>query len=202
MITQMLETYPPSDTCKRKCVIHSCIDRNKHETCTFFLRIFVDIIKTPQVWCIAHSRIQQQRNLAAYDRLRLAGIPTTQQKWSKKFNQGVYIAHNLEGLTIEQAMSQHKIFILDHHDYLMPFLNRINIKGICAYASRTLLFSSKDGSLKPVAIELSLPGSSSSEEDPWVFVPASQGIEAALWQLAKTHVTANDSAHHQLISHW
>lgn len=113
-----------------------------------------------------------------------------------------HIAHNLDGLTIEQAMSQHNIFILDHHDYLMPFLNRINTKGICAYASRTLLFSSKDGSPKPVAIELSLPGPSSDVEIHRVFVPASEGIEAALWQLAKTQVTTNDSAHHQLISHW
>lgn len=113
-----------------------------------------------------------------------------------------YIAHNLDGLTIEQAMSQHRIFILDHHDYLMPFLNRVNTKGICAYASRTLLFSSIDGSLKPVAIELSLPGEMRDVEIHSVFVPESQGIEAALWQLAKTHVTANDSVHHQLISHW
>ncbi|KAI3418270.1 Lipoxygenase [Psidium guajava] len=103
---------------------------------------------------------------------------------------------------LQQAMSQHKIFILDHHDYLMPFLNRINTNGICAYASRTILFSSKDGSLIPVAIELSFPGSSSGVEIHWVFIPASQGIEAALWQLAKTQVTANDSAHHELISHW
>ncbi|KAL3725032.1 hypothetical protein ACJRO7_030100 [Eucalyptus globulus] len=133
---------------------------------------------------------------------RLQEFPPHSRNGVRSSIKVAHIAHNLEGLTIEQAMSQHKIFILDHHDYLMPFLNRINTNGICAYASRTLLFSSEDGSLKPVAIELSLPGSSSSEEDSWVFVPASQGIEAALWQLAKTHVTANDSAHHQLISHW
>ncbi|XP_030547739.2 linoleate 9S-lipoxygenase 6-like isoform X1 [Rhodamnia argentea] len=133
---------------------------------------------------------------------RLQEFPPYSEIGEESSIEAAHIAHNLDGLTIEQAMSQNKIFILDHHDYLMPFLNRINTKGICAYASRTLLFSSRDGMLKPVAIELSFPDSWSDEEVHEVFVPASQGIEAALWQLAKTQVTANDSAHHQLISHW
>uniref|UniRef100_A0A3N7G2T8 Lipoxygenase n=1 Tax=Populus trichocarpa TaxID=3694 RepID=A0A3N7G2T8_POPTR len=55
---------------------------------------------------------------------------------------------------------------------------------------------------EPLAIELSLPGSSEDTEVSRVFLPANQGTEAALWQLAKAHVAANDSAYHQLISHW
>ena len=104
-------------------------------------------------------------------------------------------------------MYQQRIFILDHHDYLMPFLRRINMKeGVCTYASRTLLFLREDGTLKPVAIELSLPGSRVSryKEMQRVFLPSrsNQGSEAALWQFAKAHVLVNDSCHHHLISHW
>lgn len=56
--------------------------------------------------------------------------------------------------------------------------------------------------LKPMAIELCLPGSSLGYEIQKVYVPAKQGAEAALWQLAKAHVLANDAVYHQLISHW
>lgn len=103
---------------------------------------------------------------------------------------------------LSQTMQQWRMFILDHHDYLMPLLDRINTKGICAYASRTLLFLRNDATLKPIAIELSLPASPTYNKNSQVFLPASQGTEAALWQLAKAHVAANDAAYHQLISHW
>ncbi|XP_050205012.1 linoleate 9S-lipoxygenase 6-like [Mercurialis annua] len=112
------------------------------------------------------------------------------------------IEHNLDGLDIYQAMYQWRMLVLDHHDYLMPFLGRMNKKGVCAYASRTLFFLRDDSTLKPVAIELSLPGSLQHKEVSRVFLPASEGTEAALWQLAKAHVASNDSAYHQLISHW
>ncbi|KAI4329915.1 hypothetical protein MLD38_028246 [Melastoma candidum] len=113
-----------------------------------------------------------------------------------------YIEYNLDGLTTEQAVEQCRMFILDHHDYLIPFLGRDDTRGICAYASRTLLFLRGDSTLKPVAIELTLPGSSSELEISGVFCPRSEGINSAIWQLAKTHVAANDCAYHQLITHW
>jgi lipoxygenase len=103
---------------------------------------------------------------------------------------------------MSQAMNQWRMFILDHHDYLMPFLGRINTKGVCVYASRTLLFLRSDNTLKPIVIELSLPDYSSGKEISREFLPASEGTEAALWQLAKAHVASNDSVYHQLISHW
>ena len=104
--------------------------------------------------------------------------------------------------TPKQAMNQWRIYIVDDHDYLMPFLNRINTKGICAYASRILLFLKSDATLKPLVIQLSLPNSSDDEIISRLLLPASEGTEGALWQLAKTHVAANDSGYHQLISHW
>ncbi|XP_038899354.1 linoleate 9S-lipoxygenase-like isoform X2 [Benincasa hispida] len=113
------------------------------------------------------------------------------------------IEHNLDGLTLQQAIEDRRIFMLDHHDYLMPFLNRINSGDVFAYASRTLLFLRSDSTLKPLAIELSLPYSEAEgEEISWVYLPAAEGLEAALWQLAKAHVAANDSVYHQLVSHW
>ncbi|KAK8501769.1 hypothetical protein V6N12_072906 [Hibiscus sabdariffa] len=100
------------------------------------------------------------------------------------------------GELIKKARSEKKeLFILEHHDYLQPFLKMINGKGICAYASRTIL---KSGSmLEPIAIELSLPDKSDGSRDIRVFSP-----EDDLWELAKIHVACNDAAYHQLISHW
>ncbi|WCJ37255.1 Linoleate 9S-lipoxygenase [Euphorbia peplus] len=112
-----------------------------------------------------------------------------------------HIERNLDGLNVVEAMQQWRIFILDHHDYLMPVLDRINKEGTCAYASRTLFFLRNDATLKPVAIELSFPASITDNTNNQVFLPANQGTEAALWQLAKAHVAANDSAYHQLM-HW
>lgn len=92
--------------------------------------------------------------------------------------------------------------MLDHHDYLMPFLKRINSKDVCAYASRTILFLRNDASLKPLAMELSLPSRFGDREINRVFFPATEGNNADLWQLAKAHVAVNDSGYHQLINHW
>ncbi|GFZ20057.1 PLAT/LH2 domain-containing lipoxygenase family protein [Actinidia rufa] len=119
-----------------------------------------------------------------------------------EFGRQMLAGTNPAVIQILEAMDQWRIFILDHHDYLMPFLNRICTKGVCAYASRTLLFLRDDDTLKPLAIELSWPGPSTSVEDHRVFLPSTQGTKAALWQLAKAHVAVNDSCHHQLISHW
>ncbi|KAL6211026.1 hypothetical protein ACLB2K_016254 [Fragaria x ananassa] len=112
-----------------------------------------------------------------------------------------HIEHNLDGMTVAQAMNNWRILILDHHDYLMPFLSRINTNDVCIYASRTLLFLKSDSTLRPLAIELSLPGSGGDEINQ-VLVPASQGEAAALWHYAKAHVAVNDSVYHQLVSHW
>ncbi|GLJ21753.1 hypothetical protein SUGI_0405840 [Cryptomeria japonica] len=107
-----------------------------------------------------------------------------------------HIEKNFHGLTVDKAIEENKLFILDHHDTFMPYLNRINALSSKVYASRTILFLCNDDTLKPVAIELSLPSGSR------VFTPAEEGVFGALWQLAKAHVTVNDSGYHELISHW
>uniref|UniRef100_A0A5B7BRB5 Lipoxygenase n=1 Tax=Davidia involucrata TaxID=16924 RepID=A0A5B7BRB5_DAVIN len=115
-----------------------------------------------------------------------------------------HIEKNMNGLTVDQAIECNKLFILDHHDALMLYLKRINTTTTKTYASRTLLLLQDDGTLKPLAIELSLPhpqgdlhGTTSL-----VFTPAEQGIEGSVWQLAKAYAAVNDSGYHQLISHW
>ncbi|KAJ0734574.1 putative linoleate 9S-lipoxygenase [Helianthus annuus] len=114
-----------------------------------------------------------------------------------------HIEEHLDGLEVDEALKANRLFILDHHDTLMPYVKRINATSNKIYATRTLLFLQKDGTLKPVAIELSLPhedeklGAISK-----VCTPAKDGVEATIWQLAKTYVAVNDSGVHQLISHW
>ncbi|GLT28911.1 hypothetical protein SLA2020_038130 [Shorea laevis] len=114
------------------------------------------------------------------------------------------IENNLDGLSIDEAINKKKLFILDHHDALMPYLRRINSTSTKTYASRTVLLLKNDGTLRPLVIELSLPH---PEGDQFgaiskVYTPAEQGVEGSIWQLAKAYVAINDSGYHQLISHW
>lgn len=61
-----------------------------------------------------------------------------------------------------------------------------------------------DGTLKPLAIELSLPHPHGDEFGAVskVYTPAQDGVAGSVWQLAKAYVAVNDSGFHQLISHW
>ncbi|KNA22244.1 hypothetical protein SOVF_035780 [Spinacia oleracea] len=115
-----------------------------------------------------------------------------------------HIEQNLGGLSVDEAVTKNKVFILDHHDTLMPFVRKINSTPSKIYATRTLLFLQDDGTLKPLAIELSLPHPEGDELGAIskVFTPAHEGVEASIWQLAKAYVAVNDSGQHQLVSHW
>ncbi|XP_066371270.1 probable linoleate 9S-lipoxygenase 4 [Miscanthus floridulus] len=116
-----------------------------------------------------------------------------------------HIQHNLEGLPVQNALKNNRLFILDHHDSFMPYLNKINkLEGNFIYASRTLLFLKDDGTLKPLAIELSLPHPDGEQHGAVskVYTAAHTGVEGHIWQLAKAYACVNDSAWHQLISHW
>lgn len=83
----------------------------------------------------------------------------------------------------------------------MPYLKRINTTATKTYASRTVLLLQDDGTLKPLAIELSKPDDL-HRANSQVFTPAEDGIGGSLWELAKAYVAVNDSGYHQLISHW
>ncbi|KAA8536870.1 hypothetical protein F0562_029348 [Nyssa sinensis] len=87
---------------------------------------------------------------------------------------------------------------------MLAGVNPIVIRCLKIYATRTLLFLKNDCTLKPLAIELSLP---LSESDRFrvvskVCTPAQHGIEGTIWLLAKAYVAVNDSGYHQLICHW
>ncbi|KAI9196245.1 hypothetical protein LWI28_022251 [Acer negundo] len=110
----------------------------------------------------------------------------------------------MDGLTVDEAIERKRLFILDHHDALMPYLRRINSTTTKTYASRTLLLLQYDGTLKPLVIELSLPHPQGDHHGAVnkVFTPEKQGVEGSVWQLAKAYAAVNDSGYHQLISHW
>ncbi|KAG2379958.1 Linoleate 9S-lipoxygenase [Vigna angularis] len=115
-----------------------------------------------------------------------------------------HLQPNLGGLTVEQAIQNNRLFILDHHDTLIPYLRRINATETKAYATRTIIFLQDNGTLKPLAIELSKPHPQGDNFGPIsnVYLPANQGVEAYIWLLAKAYVIVNDSCYHQLVSHW
>ncbi|KAM7473810.1 hypothetical protein LguiB_021053 [Lonicera macranthoides] len=111
---------------------------------------------------------------------------------------------DLDGLTIEEAIKNNWLFILDHHDVLMPYLRRINTTATKIYATRTILFLENNGTLKPLAIELSLPH---PDEDQLgaistVYTLTHEGAVGTIWQLDKAYVVVNDSGYHQLICHF
>ncbi|MCE0481753.1 hypothetical protein HAX54_039748 [Datura stramonium] len=117
----------------------------------------------------------------------------------------VHIEDKLDGLTVDEAIKTNRLFILNHHDIVMPYLRRINTStNTKTYASRTLIFLKDNGTLKPLAIELSLPHPNGDQFGivGKVYTPADQGVEGSIWQLAKAYAAVNDSSIHQLISHW
>ncbi|KAL3381890.1 hypothetical protein AABB24_001802, partial [Solanum stoloniferum] len=115
------------------------------------------------------------------------------------------IEDKLDGLTVDEAIKTNRLFILNHHDFVMPLLRRINMStNTKTYASRTLLFLQDTETLKPVAIELSLPHPNGDQFGivSKVYTPSDQGVEGSIWQLTKAYAAVNDSGTHQLISHW
>jgi linoleate 9S-lipoxygenase len=88
----------------------------------------------------------------------------------------------------------------------MPYLTKFNaLEGNYIYATRTVLFRKDDGTLTPLAIELSVPHPNGVQYgvESKVYTPAPKDkVEGSIWQLAKAYVVVNDSGYHQLISHW
>ncbi|CAL9064824.1 unnamed protein product, partial [Musa banksii] len=63
---------------------------------------------------------------------RLEEFPPTSKLDPRKYGDhtstitAAHIEHHLDRLTVHQALEQNKLFILDHHDAYLPYLNRIN----------------------------------------------------------------------------
>ncbi|KAJ9555750.1 hypothetical protein OSB04_010364 [Centaurea solstitialis] len=106
-------------------------------------------------------------------------------------------------MTLEEALAQKKLFLLDYHDLLLPYVNKTReIPGTTLYGSRTLMFLTPSGTLRPLAIELTRPPVDGKPQWKHVYTPCWDATGAWLWKLAKAHVLAHDSGIHQLISHW
>ncbi|KAK7306731.1 hypothetical protein VNO77_44687 [Canavalia gladiata] len=105
--------------------------------------------------------------------------------------------------TIEEAIKEKKLFMLDYHDLFLPYVSKVReIKGTTLYGSRTLFFLTRQGTLKPLAIELTRPAMEGKPQWKQVFTPTSHSTSIWLWRLAKAHVLAHDSGYHELVSHW
>ncbi|XP_074306990.1 linoleate 13S-lipoxygenase 2-1, chloroplastic-like [Silene latifolia] len=104
-----------------------------------------------------------------------------------------------------EAIKQKKLFMLDYHDLLLPYVNKVReLKGCTLYGSRTLFFLTRNETLRPVAIELTRPPTPDGKGH-WkqVYTPYSfDSTDSWLWRIAKAHVLSHDSAHHQIDSHW
>lgn len=86
---------------------------------------------------------------------------------------------------------------------MMPFINRINELNGKAYASRTILYSTRAGVLLPIVIELTLPPKKKGEKAiNRVFTSNTTACSEWMWRLAKTHVAITDTGYHELVSHW
>ncbi|KAJ7980724.1 Lipoxygenase [Quillaja saponaria] len=106
-------------------------------------------------------------------------------------------------ITVEEAIKQKKLFILDYHDLFLPYVEKVRkIEGTTLYGSRTIFFLTPDGTLRPLAIELTRPPIDGKPQWKEVYRPAWHSTGVWLWRLAKVHVLAHDSGYHQLVSHW
>ncbi|CAH1452677.1 unnamed protein product [Lactuca virosa] len=106
-------------------------------------------------------------------------------------------------MTLEQALAEKKLFMLDYNDLLLPYVNKTReLNGTTLYGSRTLMFLTPTGTLRPLAIELTRPPSDDKPQWKHVYTPAWDATGSWLWKMAKAHVLSHDSAYHQFVSHW
>ncbi|KAK7341600.1 hypothetical protein VNO80_24536 [Phaseolus coccineus] len=106
-------------------------------------------------------------------------------------------------LTVEEAIKQKKLFVLDYHDLLLPLVEEVRkLEGRTLYGSRALFFLTDDGTLRPLAIELTRPPIDGKPYWNEVLTPTWHATGVWLWRLAKIHILTHDSGYHQLVSHW
>lgn len=114
------------------------------------------------------------------------------------------IEEEIGGLMIVyEAIKQKKLFILDYHDILLPFVGKVReLKGTTLYGSRTLFYLNANDTLRALAIELTRPPLNGKPQSKQAFTPSFDSTGCWLWRLAKAHVLAHDGGYHQLVSHW
>ncbi|XP_034687619.1 linoleate 13S-lipoxygenase 2-1, chloroplastic-like [Vitis riparia] len=106
-------------------------------------------------------------------------------------------------MTVDEALEQKKLFIIDYHDLLLPYVSKVRqIEGTTLYGSRALFFLTPDCTLKPLAIELTRPPMDGKPQWKQVFTPSLEATGCWLWRFAKAHFLAHDSGYHELVSHW
>ncbi|ONI20271.1 hypothetical protein PRUPE_2G005800 [Prunus persica] len=176
------------------------------------------LFETPEI--IDRDRFSWSRD-AEFSRQTLAGLNpysielVTEWPLKSKLDPGIYgppeslittelVEKDIGGcMTVNEALKRKKMFILDYHGLLMPYVNKVRqIEGTTLYGSRTLFFLTEDGILKPVAIELTRPPIGDKPQWKQVFTPTLDATGCWLWMLAKAHVCAHDAGLHQLVNHW
>ncbi|XVF04631.1 hypothetical protein REPUB_Repub05bG0101000 [Reevesia pubescens] len=106
-------------------------------------------------------------------------------------------------MSVEQAIKQKRLFILDYHDLYLPYVKKVReLKGTTLYGSRTIFFLNSNDTLRPLAIELTRPQMDGKPQWKQVYEPSWDSTACWLWRLAKAHVLAHDAGYHQLVSHW
>ncbi|MBA0679650.1 hypothetical protein Goari_011407 [Gossypium aridum] len=106
-------------------------------------------------------------------------------------------------MTVEQALRQKRLFILDYHDLYLPYVKKVReLNGTTLYGSRTLFFLNSNDTLRPLAIELTRSPMDGKPQWKQVYVPSWGSTACWLWRFAKTHVLAHYAGYHQLVSHW
>ncbi|KAG9159927.1 hypothetical protein Leryth_005680 [Lithospermum erythrorhizon] len=90
-------------------------------------------------------------------------------------------------MTVEEAIEQKKLFVIDYHDLLLPHVNKVReLNGTTLYGSRTLFFLTPDGTLRPLAIELVRPQGTvnGKQQEEWrhVFTPCWDATGTWLWR--------------------
>ncbi|KAG2579853.1 hypothetical protein PVAP13_6NG315500 [Panicum virgatum] len=106
-------------------------------------------------------------------------------------------------MTVAEALKQKRLFMLDYHDLFLPYVHKIRAQEhTTMYGSHTVFFLCDDGTLRLLAIELTRPASPAQPQWRRVFTPSTDTTESWLWRMAKSHVRAHDSGHHELVSHW
>ncbi|WZZ67912.1 hypothetical protein YC2023_079282 [Brassica napus] len=104
-------------------------------------------------------------------------------------------------MSFDEALENKRLFMLDYHDLLLPYVNKVReLDDSTLYASRALFFLSDDSTLRPVAIELTRPQDVNRPQWRQVFTPGYDATSCWLWSLAKTHTISHDAAANRQLS--